>query len=284
MSHISRLLIIALFTQVAVATTWGQNQLISVEGQFVGVRGQLMQVKGSDAQMYLVLLPKEPNKIQYSGTAAAGWLRPGVFVRFSGMFDDRGVGQEPILEMEAFTPNPRRPPRPDQLADVTPGIYPAEAGGGGGAAALFGGEAKVQPKQVGPSKYRIVGRVAGLGRKGELGVMTGPRQIVQVQLTEETRIKLEMEGAQFAMPGDRVVVEGYANPPTLTNVTANSVQIEAAELLGQVAAKPVRKTAKQRREEAAAKKAEADKPAAEMEADENEAAPAEAPAEADDAE
>lgn len=260
MTWIARLLLIALLSPLAASSLWGQNELVNIEGELVGIRGQLMQVKGNDAKVYLVLLPKDARQLKYRGTAAAGWLRPGIFVRFSGTFDDRGIGQEPILEMEAFTLEARRAPA-EQQADTTPGIYPTEGGG-----ALFGGAEGGKRKPTAVASYRVVGQVAGLGRKGELGVMIGPRQMVQVQLTEETKIKLDVQGIQFAMPGDKVVVDGYFNPPVETNITANSVSIEASDILGKVAAKPVRKTAKQRREEAVANKA-AEKEAAEKPAD-----------------
>ena len=68
------------------------------------VSDQVLKIKVSDSDTWLVEFKPGQSKVEVTGTAEPAFLRNGLTVRFGGEIDKKGYLQEPISELEIFTP------------------------------------------------------------------------------------------------------------------------------------------------------------------------------------
>jgi hypothetical protein len=123
--------------------------------------------------------------VQVTGTADRSFLQPGLFVKFSGEMDAKGVLQDELKELEIFTPKGK---------NVT-GIFPP------------GSDATVKPlNRFEPGKYDFRGRVMSY-KDGELVVVASKKITSKVAMGAE--IKVNVQDLSFASVNDELKIRGW---------------------------------------------------------------------------
>jgi hypothetical protein len=207
----------------------GEVKNIKLKGTIKGIRGDVFLVANAEGGQWVVKMPAAPNAIHYVGTAVPAWLKPGMLVRFSGMFDSQGTAHGPIERLEVFT---YRPPREGQQP-TRPGVF-AEAAIAG--ADLFA-DPNAAAADVNPSKsFVIIGQLRG--RKDEKLVVAAGPTVVHVPLSPEAEIAFDLAEYRLAQLGDEIELSGWHYPLIKTQVYANYATIRAAEPIGKGTAKP----------------------------------------------
>lgn len=160
-----------------------ERQRMSIEGKLTAVQGNIMQVQNKDGKEWVLRVDARPTDIIVQGEAEKDWVQPGMFVYFSGKFDRKGNGKEPVSKINVFTPNPENQLRPG-VTEV-PG---------------FGGEGGV-------ADYEVVGRVAGVGRDGKWTVAAGSQKLT-VEVADDAEIEVNMANPMLIQLGDTVKGDG----------------------------------------------------------------------------
>ena len=76
---------------------------VTFSGTLQQMRGGLLQVANDKQEQYVVKVDPRHTKVQCTGTAEPGFLRSGLYVRFSGEFDNRGTGSGELSELSIVT-------------------------------------------------------------------------------------------------------------------------------------------------------------------------------------
>ncbi|MEX1042383.1 MAG: hypothetical protein WDZ51_17250 [Pirellulaceae bacterium] len=160
-----------------------ERQRMSIEGKLTAVQGNVMQVQNKDGKPWILRVDSRPTDITVQGEAEKGWVQPGMFIYFTGKFDRRGNGAEPVSKINVFTPNPENQLRPG-VTEV-PG---------------FGGEG-------GATDYEVVGRVAGVARDGKWTVAAGNQKLT-VEVADDAEIEVNMANPLLIQIGDTVKGDG----------------------------------------------------------------------------
>jgi hypothetical protein len=226
------LLLVLLFTTGAFAQNVNQipRSKLSGKATILAINPQgLIQVKMEDGAKWIVAVPvkKEKNgnyyidhlKIVVTGSAKASWLKPGMFIKFTATFDEKGIGQQAINQMQVFIPS-----KEDPL-----GAYRAA---GGNAGNLFDDEkpAGAKPKpQKATARFDISGQLRGI-RDGVLYVNAGGATL-RVPVAEKCNISVAINGFQLCRVGDSVTLDAWYPTPqkALGRAQANRLDIAAAK-------------------------------------------------------
>jgi len=189
------------------------------QGSLAGVRGNLLYVVADDGSKWIALAPENDQNVSLTGSADPRFLKRGMFVRFTGEFNARGVPQGAIDEITIFTPR-----EGNQF-----GVFPA---GGPDGPALFGEKPKQQKKTA---AFRVAGRVAGV-TSTTLTVNAGGTNL-RIPLTKTTSLRVDLADYTLGQPGDSVRLEGMHYPGKEGQLYASRVQITPKNPLGAPAAK-----------------------------------------------
>ena len=182
-------------------------------------RSGVIQVKMESGAKWLVKVPEDPRKTVVTGSALPNWLSPGMFVKFTATFDEKGIGQQAINQMQVFIPS-----KEDPL-----GAYRAA---GGNAGNLFDDEkpAGEKPKpQKATARFDIAGQLRGI-RDGVLYVNAGGAAL-KVPVAEKCTISVAINGFQLCRVGDSVTLDAWYPTPqkALGRAQANRLDIAAAK-------------------------------------------------------
>jgi hypothetical protein len=163
-------------------------------GQLLAIRPGLMQVQGDDGQVWLMKIEATPDQVRVQGTAVAGWLKPGMWIRFSGTLDSAGVAQSPIQELFVFTPHP----------GLQIGVFPeVEPLGEDAAEQPAAKRTRRRRGALSEGRYLVAGRITSM-RDDELRVTAG-NGTVRAKVAEHPNIRVDMMGDyRFAKSGDQV--------------------------------------------------------------------------------
>jgi hypothetical protein len=211
-----------------------QGPPVEMTGVIEAVMPGYIKVTGEDTKTWV--LQVEPTaKVNVIGKAKPDFLRPGLFVSFSGDVDKRrAVIEEKITKMTLITPSDLKPV----------GAFPAQGGGGlggvsgaainQGPAAGGGNEGK---KGAGPAteRYDICGQYAGAGKKGGATVMApNPyfKASITIEVAEDVDIDVDLSDPKAYLvgkKGDKIEVKG--KQVQLTAAIVNDVKISLSEPL-----------------------------------------------------
>ena len=204
-------------------------------------RSGVIQVKMEDGAKWLIKVPEDPRKTIVIGSAATNWLSPGMFVKFTATFDQKGIGQQPINQLQVYIPSEQDP-------------LGAFRSAGGNAGNLFEDKkpagTKPKPQKV-TARFDVSGQLRGM-KDGVIFVYTG-REALRVELTEKCSIAVAINGFQFARIGDSVTIDAWYYTPQKAFGRA------LAKRLDIVAAKPFEGIKQDRKRPAPNKPAEPEK-------------------------
>ena len=219
------------------------REVINVKGQLELIQGFFMRIKSEDGRVFTIKASENQEAIKYTGTGAIAMLQPGLFIRFEAKFDNAGRTVAPLQSLEVFTPYKPKHARPEDLITMMPGVYPGDNAGAGGVG-LFEDGAKKPASGPPPMSYKVIGRIAGVSKKG-MNINAG-RMMVATEVSPTAAISVTAIGWSLAMPGDNVHVSGFMFPPKDTEVLAEQIQITGVKPLGLVEEKPkpIAKTSK----------------------------------------
>jgi hypothetical protein len=176
-----------------------ERQNLSLDGVLQGFHQGLLQVVSDGGEPWLIRVEARPDAIAYQASAEPGWLQPGMYVQFRGVFNKHGKSTAPISQLRVFTPS-----------DSTPlGAFPERAAEAGGE--LFAEtrpEPKAKPKaQPETVSLNVAGRVAGV-EQGKIRVAAGDA-VVEAELGEKAAISVDLNNLVLARPGDKISVNGW---------------------------------------------------------------------------
>ncbi|PHS15247.1 MAG: hypothetical protein COA78_05270 [Blastopirellula sp.] len=150
-----------------------------------------MQIQLKDPQPWVFQIKVNAKDMQVNGTAEAGWIQPGMYVSFTGVFDDKGISQAPVASVTVFTPSP----------SIVLGVTKEEA-----APDFINGASEEAPAS---SKFAVLGRVTGKSRDGKLTVAAGSTKVA-IELTEDAAVKFEISAEpRLIRLGDTIEGEGW---------------------------------------------------------------------------
>ncbi len=184
------------------------REKLPANGKLLGAGRGIIQVQTEDGGQWLIMV-RGAQALSVGGKAEAGWLRPGMLVKFSSQFDKKGKAVAPIKELSVVTM------REGMRFGMVPENLRSSVGGGGGGAGLFSDpdEKKVikkptRPKPIKPEDltYTVVGKIAKI-RKGEVSIAAG--RLLKFEFAESPRIDVDVADISVAKQGDSVSMEGY---------------------------------------------------------------------------
>ncbi len=154
------------------------------KGSIEGVEGPLLTTKLERGDWVLTVSPQ--TMVHVTGTAEPDYLHPGVFVKFSGEIDKKGVLQKELEAVEIFTP---------------------VAKGGVGIFENATDDAKVVRAPSEGATYEFRGRVASY-KPGELVLTAGSKKIF-AKTAGTLNVAVNTSDLGMAQAGDSVVVTGW---------------------------------------------------------------------------
>jgi hypothetical protein len=217
--------------------TAGGLTSVTVEGTFMGALGNRINMKSQDNQEHMVLLSNQTT-VLYHGTGDVNLLMRGQLVRFTAPFDQSGVPQSSLAEIEIFTPIQKRGMTRKLVESQTPGIYPVTAEdkpgekGGKEKSAPAASKSKKPTKKNTPTAtssppggqdYLVVGQIRGL-LGDQIQVLAGNRPVA-ISLATEVQVLLTSTDTSLCQPGDSIKVTGVQN-------SAGSIQAEEIDITG----------------------------------------------------
>ena len=243
------------------------REQLRTTGKVLGIRGPLLQFETAEGEKWVVQIQARPQDVEYIGNAEAGFLKPGMLVRFTAKVNKRGDATEPVDQLTLFT-----------LREGWPvGVVSAADLGGGEGPDLFESKEeapapKPAPKTVETPTYQVSGQIVKISRLGEMTISAGSAN-VKAKLDPEAKVSVDMADFSYVMPGDEVAVEGWYYPGRKGQGIATRVSVTAKEPL----VDPKKKTRKPpMTEEPAGQKEEAAEGAKPVEEKAGDAKPAEA--------
>jgi hypothetical protein len=202
-----------------------QPMPVTVSGTLQQIKGGLLQVASATQEQYLVKVDPRHTKVQCTGTAEPDFLRSGLYVRFSGEFDNRGTGKGDLSELEIVTPS----------EIVRPGVVRDEPGG-------LDEKPKKKVKNEG-GKFLVVGQIRSI-KNGQLLVAapTVPTGL-KVNVAAGAKINVDVNDVTLAQQGDEIEVKGNLVQPAQNGqpgqVVASEVTIKLAKPLSALSKKKV---------------------------------------------
>ena len=209
--------VVAIVTGLLILPAWAAGrprrpqppklQDVTVTGTFgkIGAGGFSMVADGKGGGKTWVVYTGPATTYHATGTAVADFLRAKLVVQFAADVDESGESKDKVGELTIVSPTPEH-------------VFGVFQGEGAKANPATPPPAKPAAKKgkaaapAGPSgfdnstKAKVVGRVTSI-KENHLVVSAGKRKI-QVDLTEEPVIHVDVAEATFATSGDKVVVHG----------------------------------------------------------------------------
>ena len=206
------------------------KEQLTASGTIKAVYPGLLQIVTGDGQQWRIGVGARPLNISFTGAADKSWLRPGMFVQFTGSFNKRGQAQSPIQEVKAFTPR----------EGFRIGVFPA-AEPSGQLETPQGGE---KPAKPAAASYEVAGRLTSC-RKGWLRVATGQATVI-AELAEDVRVSFDIADCRAAQAGDTIEVSAwyYRFQKGMGVAYATNLKIAAAQPLTGAAARGDREASK----------------------------------------
>lgn len=155
------------------------------EGTVMGiVPGGIQMLTERDSAWLIQVVPRQ-SQVKVTGTAEPGFLRSGLFIKFSGEIDAKGVLQGEIKEMEIVTPAGKN----------SMGVFAS------------GSDDTAKPiSKLEPGTYDIRGKV-GLYKDGELTVVAGKK--ITGKVAADAKIAVNVQDYSFAQKDDTIKVKGF---------------------------------------------------------------------------
>ncbi|MDA8745642.1 hypothetical protein N9N28_13500 [Rubripirellula amarantea] len=196
----------------------GSNMITNFKGKLVSFKRGILVVTTDEGTQMNVALPDDIASFVFVAEAKPAFLQRGMFVRFSGSFNQAGMAQSPIRKVEIFQPVAGKLNGHQREAFV-PGIYPVNRP-----------KAAEPPPQV--ADVKVVGNIMGMDASGVMGVMIG-KQPLQVPLAPDVRLELRFNNMSLAEEGDSVSVAGFYQAGDETNVKASRITITTSRVYGE---------------------------------------------------
>jgi hypothetical protein len=155
------------------------------EGSIDGMQGELVRMRDSKSDTWVLKLD-DATKVVVEGEADPGYLRPGVFVEFTGQIDRKGALQEPIEEI-AITSAQGKNSMGLFAEDDEEGLKPL--------------------KLPAPGTYRIRGKVVSY-RNDEMTVLAG-RAKISGKTSDDLKVKVKVDDLSLASTGDVIKVKAW---------------------------------------------------------------------------
>jgi len=213
----------------AACTTNAQQQpppkeTLRGDGTVIAIGAGKIQVELKDSKKWVIYIPDNPEYIDVSGTAVLPWLKPQMFVSFTGLFDAKGAPQTEIREILVFQPN-----KDTKLGAQQDGISGANKN-------LFGGNPN--PNAVQTARFIISGKLVNINN-GKM-VVAAPGFQTTVSLAKKMTIRVKSHDPRLIRVGDKVIVDAwyYAGQAQLMQAKANSLKFISEKPYGYVE-KPV---------------------------------------------
>ena len=199
----------------AACTTNAQQQpppkeTLRGDGTVIAIGAGKIQVELKDSKKWVIYIPDNPEYIDVSGTAVLPWLKPQMFVSFTGLFDAKGAPQTEIREILVFQPN-----KDTKLGAQQDGISGANKN-------LFGGNPN--PNAVQTARFIISGKLVNINN-GKM-VVAAPGFQTTVSLAKKMTIRVKSHDPRLIRVGDKVTVDAwyYAGQAQLMQAKANSLK------------------------------------------------------------
>ena len=219
----------AVLGQVGVANA---NEVTEFSGKLKGMNRGVLLITRDDGTEIMVQAPDSPAGLTFVATAKPPFLKPGMLVRFTGMFGPTGIAAAPIQKVELFQPVAAAALPHHIRESFTPGVHGDR-------------NAKGKPQQQAIAKYTVVGALRGLTANGILGVQAG-KVPLQVQLASDATFEIRFNNLALAQEGDPVSVAGFYQPPDDTKVKADRVTINPERVYGEPQEKPTKRVSRRR--------------------------------------
>lgn len=227
-----------------------QRERVMATGTIKAIAPGRVHVVNDEGDQWLVAIDPKA-EVVVTGMATPGFLRPGMFVRFTGKFNRKAEALEPLGKLIVFTP---RAPEPMQREREVFDPAAAEAARG-----LFKTDEPMPQrkpvKTARPAKpakppeivdVATSGAVVGM-RSGKLQVR-GAEGTFKFELKDDAELTLDINDYRLAQVGDKIDIEGWSYAADKTQVLANRVTIRLKETVGEVKKKDEQETDKQETE------------------------------------
>lgn len=197
---------------------------LETSGVIKGMAGGAIHLQTTDGEQWQVLVEARPQDVSFTGSAFAGFVRPGMVVSFSAALDKRGEADDPVTAISIVT-----------IREGVPFGVSNDAGGGG-AAALF--ESKPEPAAQPKGKkepnpvYKVTGQLTKLSRSGEMTINCG-NATVKADLAKDAKVAIDVADLSFARVGDKIDVRGWYPKGVKGQAIVNRVSISSATPLGE---------------------------------------------------
>ena len=169
-----------------------------------------IQVELKDGKKWVIYIPDKPEYIDVSGTAVLPWLKRGMFVSFTGLFDAKGAPQTEIRDILVFQPN-----KDTKLGAQRDGVSGANKN-------LFGGNPN--PNAVQTARFIISGRLVNINN-GKM-VVAAPGFQTTVSLAKKMTIRVKSHNPSLIRVGDKVTVGRLVLCKPSTIYASQSQQLE----------------------------------------------------------
>jgi hypothetical protein len=137
------------------------------------IRGNYVKFRDSKENVWVLAVQPGQTAISIEGTADASFLRPGLVVELTGTVNDKLAIEEPIEDIEVISSKGR----------LSSGLFSPDED-----------DENAKPlKKPEVGKYRIRGRLATVGKEGQLMVVAGRFKITGT-LGDEPKVKLTFDG------------------------------------------------------------------------------------------
>ncbi|MGY8769378.1 MAG: hypothetical protein ACKVH8_13250 [Pirellulales bacterium] len=163
---------------------------MSVNGTILDMRGNLIQIKLKDADPWVFQINVKPQDMQVNGTAEPGWVQPGMYVSFTGQFDEKGISQAPVSSLSVFTIR----------EEIQLGVTKVES-----APDFINGASEEAPAS---SKFEVLGKITGKSRDGKLTVAAG-RTKIAFEFAEDAAVTFGMSDPSLIRKGDKIEGDGW---------------------------------------------------------------------------
>ena len=216
------------FTSIA----WGQgppvppklpdgSDIFDESGTVLAVMPGVVQVLTETKGTWLVQVMPGKSLVKITGSAEPTFLHGGIFVKFSGEIDDKGVLKEEVKELEIFTP----------MGKSSSGVFAS------------GADEKAKPiNKLAAGTYDIRGKVASY-KDGEIVVVAGKK--ISGKVASDAKIAVNMQDFSFVQEHDTVKAKGFTyknfGPDIQTSRPGKAVGTEVQISLAKTLTEPPRK-------------------------------------------
>jgi len=185
---------------------------VEIEGTLQGMVQGYLKVESAKGEVWVLKLERSARGSRLVGSADPSWLRPGMVVRFDGLFNKQGEPVAAVKQLTVFTPGKEDKPGIEVANTLGPDFSFAED--------------KPQTGEK-PISATVVGAIRSI-RGGKLTVAAG-RVPVTVPVAENATIAVDIADLRFASIGDAVKAKAKVAGPG--KAIAGWVQITAAKKL-----------------------------------------------------